>query len=323
MEAPSPVLPVQRPRDESTAGSHPHPGLRRWLKLPPQWLVFLALAIALVWAGFGYLPPDQSQDLSQEISPTIDVSVSKPGIHLLAVLDASQADVRALFLSLYADGVPGKFRWRITSSDEQNDLSTTDSVTENGGQYTDELTGKVSASNSANYSALTIQSITPDLQAALRENEYSPAVERGVQLDAIDVFEAGANWQVKLPTLEFTGSQTSQSPTGWYAPSGEVAVLGPDEVQTFQTNIADPVFSTSGMWLGASQVMAPYWSGTDLAVQAQEDRYLFIAGLMFGIGGSALIASFQDISTRYRSWRDRPKGSHADPPALGNADLLD
>jgi hypothetical protein len=298
---------------DSSAAPQSRPRWPRWLKLPPQWFVFLALAVALIWMGFGYLPPDQSQDLSQEISPTIAISVSRPDIHILAVLDASQATDRTLFLSVYADGVPGGFRWRIESSDGQNDLSTTDSVTENGGQYTDELTGKVNSSNSANYSALTIQSITPDLQAALRRNEYSATVERGVQLDTIDLSEAGANLQVKLPTLEFDGSQSSHSPTGWYSPSGEVAILGPDAAQTLQTNIVDPTLSSPGMWLNAWQIMAPYWSGTDLAVQSQEGRYLFIAGLMFGIAGSAVIASFQDIVIRYRSWRDRRKRDHPKP----------
>jgi hypothetical protein len=207
-----------------------------------------------------------------------------------------------LFVELYADGVPGGFRWRITSS---NDLSTNEGVPEQG-RLTDQVTGKVKGSNSALYFALTDPSITPDLQAALGGNGPNPTVTRGVREDAYDYSWLGSSLEVKLPTLEFYGSRTSQSPTGWYAPSGKVVILGPRESQTFQTNIVSPAFSSPGMWEGSSQVVAPYWSGTDLAIQSQENRNLFIAGLLFGIAGAALIACFQDVALRYRSWRDKP-----------------
>ena len=260
----------------------------------------------LAFAAFNFLPPEP-QDLSNQLSPIIDVSVSRPGVQILAVLDGSQASRGALFLGLYADGVPGGFRWRITSSND--DLSQDDSVPESG-QLADQVTGRVKDSTTDLYSALTSTLITPDLQTALNGDKYDPTVQRGVREDAADFSWTGANLQVKLPTLEFDGSRTSQSPTGWYAPSGEVVILGPNEIQTLQTNIFNPAYSSPGMWTNTSRIFAPYWSGTDLAIQAQEDRYLFIAGLMFGIVGSALIACFQDVAIRYRSWRDRPEGDH-------------
>jgi hypothetical protein len=295
----------QEMQDDSSVG--PAIGARRGcLLLPPQWLVFLILAAALAIIGFGNLPPE-TQDLSNELSATIDISVNRPGVQLLAVLDGSQASSGALFVELYAEGVPGGFRWRITSS---NDLSTDDSVPDQG-RLTDQVTGNVAGSNSALYFILTDPSITPDLQAALTGNAPpSPTVTRGVREDTSDYSWPGSNLQVKLPTLEFYGSRTSKSPTGWHAPTGRVVILGPSEIQTFQTDIFDPAYSSPGMWEGTSQIVAPYWSGTDLAIQSQENRNLFIAGLLFGIAGAATIGCFQDVAIRYRSWRDKQDHDH-------------
>ena len=307
-------LPDRNVPGDSSAGSVSSVRWGRRL-LPPQWIVFLVLAAALSIKAFGYLPPE-SQDLSSELSPTIDISVSRPDVQLLAVLDGSQASDGDLFVELYADGVPGGFRWRITGS---NDLSTDDGVPGQG-SLTDQVTGKVRGSNSGLYFVLTEPSITPDLQAALNGDEYNPTVIRGVREDDTDYSRDGSNLAVKLPTLEFSGSRTSHSPTGWYAPSGKVVILGPSEIQTYQTNITSPAFSSPGMWEGTSKVAAPYWSGTNLAIQSQENRDLFIAGLLFGIAGSALVACFQDVATRYRSWRDKRDSNRREPNLAAGSD---
>src|SRR5712691_9250697 len=169
-------------------------GWKRLRRLPPQWVVFLVMAGTLVIAGFCFLPPSQSQDLSGESSPIIDVSVSRPDVHLLAALDASRADSGDLYLGFYADGVPGGFRWRITSSDYLNDLSTTAAITEPDGQWADELTGQTPSSDNALYFLMTTQSFTPDLQSALRDRKYTPTVERGIRLDISSSSLAGANF---------------------------------------------------------------------------------------------------------------------------------
>jgi hypothetical protein len=297
--------PSRGPEDGSSGESSSGIARTRRIPLPPQWLIFLAIAVVLAFKGFELLPPDQSQNISGERSPEIAISVSRPGVQLLAVLDGSRSDDGVLFIDLYADGVAGGFKWRIESSED--DLSPTDEVGPRGsdGQWTDEVTGQVGSSNSAQYSVLTNQDATPDMQKALREGTYATTAGRGVIGDDSDRVLAGANLQVKLPTLEFDGSRTSQSFDGWYAPTGEVAVLAPDEINTYQTEIADPPFSSQGMWVDTSQVYGAYWSGTDPALQAQANQNLFTAGLLFGIAGSALIASLQDIVLRYRAWRDK------------------
>jgi hypothetical protein len=66
-------LPDRNVPGDSSAGSVSSVRWGRRL-LPPQWIVFLVLAAALSIKAFGYLPPE-SQDLSSELSPTIDISV--------------------------------------------------------------------------------------------------------------------------------------------------------------------------------------------------------------------------------------------------------
>jgi hypothetical protein len=272
------------------------------LKLLPLWLFLLILTAGFAFLGFEYLPPDQSQDLSGQFSPTIDISVNQPGVKLLAVLDGTDADSGSLAIELYADGVAKGFRWRITSSASTDDLLVGDSV--GSATASDDLAGRAAASDQDLYSVLTIPAITPDLQAALRDGGYTPTVERNVLENNSDYRLSGANLQVKFPTIEFDGSRKSTSYDGWFAPSGEVAVLGPSKIATYQTQIVDPDFASPGIWVAAAQVSGPYWSGLDLALQNQESTNLFIAGLLFGISGSALIGAFQDMTNRYREWRE-------------------
>lgn len=286
-------------------------GRRRPALLPPLWIVFLVLALFLGWLGYVLLPPDESQSVRGQLPPMIDISVDKPGVQLLAVLDGSQASEGALFLTLYANSVPGGFRWLITSSDQYGGLAANGGFTTDNGPWTDQLAGTDDSRNSAVYSVLTSPLLTPDLQAALRQGVYKATAQFTVREDSVDYSVAGANFQVTLPSVEFSGGEMyPQSPTGhWVPPTGQVAVLAPDEVQTYQTDVADPFFSTTGMWTGTTEVISPYWSGTDPILVSQENRYLFVSGLLIGIAGAAFIAASQDIAERYRSRRKRKKRS--------------
>jgi hypothetical protein len=285
--------------------------------IPPQWTVFLFLAAALAFIGFTFLPPGQAQGISDSISPTLDVSVSKPGVHLLAVVDGSQASGGALFLDLYADGDPEGFTWRVDSANAGDDLMTYSAYEDFSGHWTDQLEGRIAPPFTAVYSDLTTQAVTPNLQSALQSGDYKPTVQLAIHEAHYDYSLAGAYFQVKLPAVEFVGSNVPSVP--WHPPSGEVAVLGPQEVQTYQTNVVSPAFATPGTWTDSSQLSAPYWSGVDPAVQDQENQYLFVAGLLFGVAGSALIGSFQDMTARYRSWREKKAAELVDQPAAVRA----
>jgi hypothetical protein len=123
---------------------------------------------------------------------------------------------------------PEGFRWRITSSDYPNDLSTTGAITEPDGQWTDELTGQVPSADSAIHFLLTTQSFTPDLQSALRANKYTPTIKTRCSARYLRLFLAGATFQAKLPIVEFSGSQTSQL-TGTIMGAFMSYVLVPEE----------------------------------------------------------------------------------------------
>jgi len=124
-------------------------GRRRPALLPPLWIVFLVLALFLGWLGYVLLPPDESQSVRGQLPPMIDISVDKPGVQLLAVLDGSQASEGALFLTLYANSVPGGFRWLITSSDQYGGLAANGGFTTDNGPWTDQLAGTDDSRNSA------------------------------------------------------------------------------------------------------------------------------------------------------------------------------
>jgi hypothetical protein len=81
-------------------------------------------------------------------------------------------------------------------------------------------------------------------------------------------------------------------------------ILAPSIVQYNRTDIAGPPFAGPGVWRDPYAIF-PFWSGTDVGAEAYEQRNLFIAGLAFGIAGSALIAAVQQLSARISERRNR------------------
>jgi hypothetical protein len=280
--------------------------LKRIFRWPPQWLVFLTAAVMLALVGYLFLPPDESQNLAGDglSAPTIGISVDRPGVQLLAVLDGSLADSGSLSLNLYADSVPGGFRWAVLSQ------STMGVLRKSEGSWTDKIEGANNSTDSDVYTVLTSPNIVHNLQTALRAPDYGikPFAELQVKEDNTDLSLVGADMQVILPTTEFfagSGLTPDSSTKRWYSPDGSVVVLAPNEEQTYQTDVVSPGFSSPGMWMDAGEIATPYWAGTDPAMRSREDHSIFVAGLALGIAGSALIACMQDIALRYRSRRDK------------------
>jgi hypothetical protein len=91
----------------------------------------------------------------------------------------------------------------------------------------------------------------------------------------------------------------------WYAPDGEAIVIAPSEVQDYRTDVVTPAFSSPGLWRDPHFVF-PYWAGTDPIRESRESQNLFLAGLLFGVAGSAFIAGIQEGISHYRSRRKGP-----------------
>jgi hypothetical protein len=116
----------------------------------------------------------------------------------------------------------------------------------------------------------------------------------------------GSRIQVILPGLNLGdfASPSIKSPTGnWYSPSGQGVIIAPDQLQDYRADVVSPAFTSPGLWQSPTY-MFPYWLGTDPAVESSVSRNLFFAGLLFGVAGGAIIGCVQDLTARYRAWRD-------------------
>jgi hypothetical protein len=114
---------------------------------------------------------------------------------------------------------------------------------------------------------------------------------------------------VELPiiNLENFDSPSTKSPTGkWFSPAGEAVIIAPFWLQVYPADLVLPAFAAAGLWRSPDSISA-YYLGTDPFQKTAEDRNLFFAGLVFGVAGAALIGSVQELTSRYRLWRDHQK----------------
>jgi hypothetical protein len=131
-----------------------------------------------------------------------------------------------------------------------------------------------------------------------------------IRQDPANITMIGSRIQVILPGItlpDYLASPPIKSPTGkWYWPSGQAVIIAPDELQNYQADVVSPAFVSSELWQSSTSVL-PYWLGTDPAQESAENQNLFFAGLLFGIAGSAIVGCAQDLTSRYRAWRDNTR----------------
>jgi len=80
-------------------------------------------------------------------------------------------------------------------------------------------------------------------------------------------------------------------------------IIAPDQLQDYQADVVTPAFVSPELWQSPTFVL-PYWLGTNPTLASAENQDLFFAGLLFGVAGGAIIGCAQDLSARYRAWRD-------------------
>jgi hypothetical protein len=117
----------------------------------------------------------------------------------------------------------------------------------------------------------------------------------------------GAQAVLALPGLAFAGGAGDPprvpAPSGqWTPPSGEVVAIAPDEIQEYRTDVVTPAFASPEVWRDP-RALATYWTGTDPAQETSETHALFVAGLLFGVAGSAVVGAVQEFAFRRRRAR--------------------
>jgi hypothetical protein len=86
----------------------------RW---PPLWAVLILAALAFALPGYLLRPPAESQSVLLTSSSQIQIAVDKPGVHILADVDATNATNGSISLNLYANNVKGGFMCVIQDVD--------------------------------------------------------------------------------------------------------------------------------------------------------------------------------------------------------------
>jgi hypothetical protein len=117
---------------------------------------------------------------------------------------------------------------------------------------------------------------------------------------------SGSHILVALPGIvtDWPAPYRLKSPTGkWYAPIGKIVVIAPDQFADYRADVVSPPFAAPELWQ-TSNFIYPTWLGTDPFKESADNQDLFIAGLLFGIAGAAIIACAQDVTSRYRSWKE-------------------
>jgi hypothetical protein len=222
----------------------------------------------------------------------------------MAVLDGQLAmDGTPLELTLYANTPPGGFHWLVTSSSARSPAR----MLELGlGKWTDHVTGPAVGQRDSYTQLEHVADLRSTLLTSTKVTEL-PAALLLVRQDSRDISAIGSRIQVVLPGIDLEDVLSSppiKSPTGkWYPPSGQAVIIAPDELQNYQADVVTPAFVSPELWQSPTYVL-PYWLGTDPAQESVENRNLFFAGLLFGIAGGAIIGCAQDLTARYRAWRD-------------------
>jgi len=117
---------------------------------------------------------------------------------------------------------------------------------------------------------------------------------------------AGSHVAFVAPYVGFGGAAPPRPATGedWFEPTGQIIVLPPTEVEEFRTDRVTPAFSAQQLWI-LGQARPISWVGTEPTTEFQEQRNLFIAGLLFGVAGSGIIAMIQELAAARRRRRER------------------
>jgi len=270
--------------------------------VPPLWAVLLVVSCALTVAGFNLLPSVGTR-LAQPPIQVLNIQVDRPGIHLMAVLDAQlamglgfQAAPKGLLtLDLYANSQPGGFLWRVQASRAA-------SIQEPRGRWTNQVTGPAVGRRDT----YTLLAHAADLRSTLLTGNMLPTAILFVRLDSADFTVSGSHVQAELPAVVLNDGPTPpvrHQGEKWYAPTGQVVIIAPDELQNYQTDVVTPAFAAPELWR-SSDFIFPYWLGTDPLQESADNQALFIAGLLFGLAGAGVIGFAQDVTSRYRSWRE-------------------
>jgi hypothetical protein len=263
------------------------------------WLTFVGLLLADL--GFALLPPDQTAINTYRAVPHLTLWVDQPDVNILAVLDASSTDNLPNFsiLQLYAD-TQKSFSWIVKTSKPR-------SIQEARGPWVDTVQDHVAADSLLALQQHGYSVMEGEITAGRFHSAAAIAVGYVFLRSDPDFFaRSGAHIVLTPPVLSF-GLEPGPSDTSvraWYRPHGEVVILAPSIVQYNRTDIAGPPFAGPGVWRDPYAIF-PFWSGTDVGAEAYEQRNLFIAGLAFGIAGSALIAAVQELSARISERRNR------------------
>lgn len=277
----------------------PPPRLSKWRRLrgglahavPPLWLVLLALTGLTALLGFWRLPPTQ-ESLDPNLSRSaLEVWVDRPNVRLVALLDARASSATGWTpLYLFVD-TPGEgLHWAVAY--DEPGLTQEPPV----GPWLRVVTAQAPPQRS-DYGSFTFVSDLWRWQAWT-----GATAELAVRPSDQIVAWSGSHLRVETPTLELGGvvQPNAVSPTGrWYQPQGEVIILAPLEVANYRGEVTLPPFASEGAWRDPNYLF-PYWRGTDPVLEASEQRDLFLAGLLFGIAGSALIGSLQEFAARAR-----------------------
>lgn len=272
------------------------------LRFAPFWLLLAIAGLACGGLGYYLLPPSEaSVGYPTTGVPTLSVQFSQPDIITEVVLDASNLGIPELLI--FTNSFQGNLGWRVTSSD--NDLHTfpftfgTMPLTEAEGIQ----------KNPAGYFT-ELNSETNHTIGSIQQLASQGADTADIEVDLSGLFaQAGSKERIAFPMINLTsgGSVSDNSPSGhWYAPAQDSSIFisGPSETRLDQTDVVTPAFWSTGSWYSTNGILEAYWTGTDLEEQDKEQSDLFLAGLLLGLAGPALIAAAQELRSKRREQRE-------------------
>jgi hypothetical protein len=275
----------------------------------------VAGVLVVLAGGFGVgLLADDSWTPGVENPQVFEIYVSKPDVQAMAALDGTllrpNSDSEGTLAMAFDVGDGETLRWLVLMDPDERDPD----------GPTVEWSGQIEGPTSAAWVASADWAASGERSKGIAAITiyFRPAVFRFRGSDAsltfprVDLgrFPATTDYLDRQGISTMSRSAAWSGPQGgpWYSPTGQVMQIGPGMLSYYRTEVAAPQPDRSWVWSDRNSLAAT-WFGTDIAAEAAAERRLYLAGICFGIAGSALVALILESELMFATSRPRPRAS--------------